>query len=63
MAVSATAAYATYSIVRNLRYESKAFDMGIYDQTVWQWSRFRLPANTIQGFAHELGDHFSPVYA
>ena len=59
----ATVAYAVYAVLRHLHYESKAFDMGIYDQVVWFWSRFQLPANTIQDFPHELGDHFSPVYA
>jgi uncharacterized membrane protein len=63
LVVCAGGAYAVYSIVRQLRFESKAFDMGIYDHVVWQWSRFTLPANSIQGFPHELGDHFSPVYA
>ena len=59
----ATVAYAAYSLLRHAHYESKAFDMGIYDQVVWHWSHFLLPANSIQGFPRELRDHFSPVYA
>jgi uncharacterized membrane protein len=63
LATVATAAYAVYSVMRHLRYESKVLDMGVYSQVVWQWSRFREPANSVQHFPHELGDHFSPILA
>jgi uncharacterized membrane protein len=63
IAAVATIAYAAYSILRHAHYESRAFDLGILDHVVWQWSRLGLPDNPIQGFPHELGDHFSPILA
>jgi uncharacterized membrane protein len=63
LAACAAASYAVYSIVRHRRFESQTFDMAIMDHIVWRWSRLRLPDNPVQGFPHELGDHFSPVFA
>lgn len=51
-------AYATLSIVRHNRFESGGFDLGLYDQAVWQYSRFLLPYNTIKD-RFILGDHLT----
>jgi len=50
--------YATLSIVRHNNFQSGGFDLGLYDQTVWQYSRFLYPYNTIKE-RFILGDHFT----
>jgi len=61
-------AYAALSIIRHVRFESGGFDLGLYDQAVWQYSRFLSPFNTIKD-RFILGDHLtltlpflSPLY-
>lgn len=51
-------AYATLSIFRHNRFESGGFDLGLYDQAVWQYSRFLYPYNTIKD-RFILGDHLT----
>lgn len=50
--------YATLSVVRHNRFESGGFDLGLYDQAVWQYSRFLWPYNTIKD-RFILGDHLT----
>lgn len=50
--------YATLSIVRHNHFQSGGFDLGLYDQTVWQYSRFLWPYNTVKE-RFILGDHFT----
>lgn len=50
--------YATLSIVRHNRFESGGFDLGLYDQAVWQYSQFLWPYNTIKD-RFILGDHLT----
>lgn len=42
-------AYATFSVLRHLHYGSYAFDLGIFDQAIWHYSRFEVPETTIFG--------------
>jgi uncharacterized membrane protein len=63
LAGGAAALYATLSIVRHETFRSTGFDLGIFDQVVWHYSRFEDPASSIRGFENQLGDHFSPVLA
>ena len=56
-------AYALNGLFRHWRFDSGAYDLGIFDQAVWHLSRFEAPASTIRGFNNLLGDHFSPVIA
>lgn len=51
-------AYATLSIVRHNRFESGGFDLGLYDQAVWQYSQFLWPYNTVKD-RFILGDHLT----
>jgi uncharacterized membrane protein len=44
-----TGAYSVLSIVRHMHYESGGYDLGIYDQAVWQFSRFKAPLSSIEG--------------
>ncbi|HSH31248.1 MAG TPA: DUF2079 domain-containing protein [Candidatus Saccharimonadales bacterium] len=53
--------YASLSILKHLHFQSHAFDLGIFDQGIWHYSRFEAPASTIRGFDNLLGDHFHPI--
>lgn len=60
--VSLTAvAYSTFSVLRHRHYGSFAFDLGIFDQAIWHYSRFELPETTIVGLPTFLGDHLHPI--
>ena len=48
------------SVVRHLRYNSMGYDLGIQDQVLWNLSRFRGFASSIE-VNNYLGDHFSPI--
>ena len=50
--------YSALSIVRHNNFQSGAFDLGIYDQSVWQYSQFQAPFNTIKN-RFILGDHLA----
>lgn len=50
--------YSTLSIVRHNHFESGGFDLGIYDQAIWQYSRFHYPFNSIK-MKMILGDHLT----
>jgi len=52
--------YSLLSVVRHQHFDSFAFDVGIYDQATWQYSRFKIPYNTIKGKLI-LADHFTPT--
>jgi uncharacterized membrane protein len=54
-------AYAAYNTVRFPQYLVPGYDLSIFDQTIWRYSHFELPKNTIRGFDNILGDHFSPI--
>ncbi len=57
----AAAAYATYSLVRFSEYANGGFDLGIFDEVVWHYSRFETPASSVKGLETIWGDHFSPI--
>jgi uncharacterized membrane protein len=59
----AAAVYATLSLIRFLHTLDQGFDLGIFDQTIWHYSRFEIPENTVKGFSTIWGDHFSPILA
>ncbi len=50
--------YATLSVARHNRFQSGGFDLGLYDQAVWQYSQFIWPYNTVKE-RFILGDHLS----
>ena len=53
---------AAAAVFRHDRYGSNAFDLGIYDQSVWGYSRFHLLLdNTVLRTPNLLGNHFQPV--
>lgn len=54
-------AYGVLSLVRHWHFDSSAYDLGIFDQAVWHYSRLKAPVNTISGFPHILAEHFHPI--
>lgn len=50
--------YSLLSILRHTHFQSGGFDLGIYDQAVWQYSNFLEPYNTIKERLI-LGDHLT----
>jgi len=50
--------YSTISIVRHSHFQSGAFDLGLYDQAIWQYSKFLFPFNTIK-MRFILADHLT----
>jgi uncharacterized membrane protein len=52
---------AAVSIFRHDRFGSNAYDLGIFDQTIWGYSRFEMLPNTVLRLPNALGDHFHPI--
>jgi uncharacterized membrane protein len=38
-----------------------SYDLAIFDQAVWHYSRFETPVNTISRHPHILAEHFHPI--
>lgn len=57
-------AYSTLSVVRHIHYGSFGFDLGITDQIVWNYARFKIPINTIYhyAFTSTFTDHIEFIY-
>ncbi|MDQ5820322.1 MAG: DUF2079 domain-containing protein [Actinomycetota bacterium] len=51
------------AIFRHDHYGSNGYDLGIFDQTVWGYSRFESIPNTVLRLPNALGDHFHPILA
>jgi uncharacterized membrane protein len=61
-------AYSLLAVLKHNHFQSGGFDLGIFDQAVWQYSHFLFPYNTIKE-KFILGDHLtltlpllSPLY-
>ncbi len=50
--------YSALSIVRHNHFQSGGFDLGLYDQSVWQYSKFLSPYNTVKE-RFVFGDHLT----
>jgi uncharacterized membrane protein len=62
LATAAAVGLALASVFRHDRFGSNAYDLGIYDQSVWGFSRFDLAAdNTVLRTPTLLIDHFQPI--
>lgn len=59
LVILAATAYGVYSIWEHDHFQSE-YDLGIFDQAVWLYSRFHSPFVTINHVS-VLGDHFSPI--
>lgn len=53
--------YAAVGLLRHATYRSTGFDLGIFDQAVWQLGRLQEPASSLKDLPSIFGDHFSPV--
>jgi uncharacterized membrane protein len=54
----------TYSLLGVLRYDhfqTGGYDLGIFDQAIWHYSRLEVPGSTIRNISNLLGDHFHPI--
>jgi uncharacterized membrane protein len=60
-AAAAAVFYSAISIYRHDRFASDGYDLGIFDQTIWGYSRFEIVRNTVKGTPNLLGDHFHPA--
>ena len=58
-----TLIYTFLSCVRQWRFLTGGWDLGVFDQMVWQLSRFQLPNSSLLPHDLRLGGHFSPVLA
>ena len=62
LATLAAGGYAATSIFRHDRFGSNAYDLGLYDQMVWGYSRFDVAVpHTIAQAETLIGGHFQPV--
>lgn len=61
LAAAAAFGYAAAAIFRHERFGSNAYDLGLFDQTIWGYSRFELLPNTVVRLPNLLGDHFHPI--
>lgn len=62
LAIATAVAFAVVSIERHRRFGSNAFDLGLYDQSVWAFSRLDpLADNTVLGTPSMFGNHFQPI--
>jgi uncharacterized membrane protein len=55
------ASYILYGLFRHWRFESSAYDLGIFDQVIWLLSRLEAPASSITSHPNIFGDHFHPI--
>jgi uncharacterized membrane protein len=61
LAAGAAVGYAIASTFRHDHFGSNAYDLGIFDQTIWGYSRFEALPNTVVRLPNLLGDHFHPI--
>jgi uncharacterized membrane protein len=50
--------YSMISLLKHMNWASHGWDLGIFDQYIWQLSRFQLGYNTVRLVPSLLGDHF-----
>jgi uncharacterized membrane protein len=61
LTVTGAVLLAATSIFRHDHFGSNAYDLGIFDQTVWGYSRLEILPNTVLRLPTALGDHFHPI--
>ena len=60
---AAAVVYGVFSFLNHLHYNSGT-DLAIFDQAIWNYSRFQAPTSTFLspfGYDNILGDHFTPI--
>jgi uncharacterized membrane protein len=61
--VAAAVIYAVFSLLNHSHFNSGT-DLAIFDQAIWNYSRFQAPVSTFLspfGYDNFLGDHFHPI--
>nr|MBA3383556.1 DUF2079 domain-containing protein [Actinomycetota bacterium] len=61
LTIAAAAGMSWAALYRHQRFGSNAYDLGIFDQAVWGYSRFEWIPNTVLRLPHTMGDHFHPI--
>lgn len=62
--VSALAFYLYHAFGDQARYRTTGYDLGIFDQAVRAYSRFKAPMVPLKGSGYDIfGDHFHPIIA
>ncbi len=52
--------FSTLCVLKHNSFNSTAFDLGLYDQSVWGYSQGKTIFNTVRG-AFPFGDHVTPI--
>jgi len=55
-----TIVFSCLAILRHARLNSAVYDLGLFDQIIYNLAHFRFFESSIKGFNY-LGDHFSPI--
>lgn len=56
--------YSTYALLRQATYLTAGYDLGIFDQAMRNYARFRTPEVPLKGTHYNiLADHFHPIIA
>ena len=54
-------AYALLSLVNHYLFRTYAYDLGIYNQALWDYAHLRLGPSSVMRYNNLLGDHFTLV--
>ena len=54
--------YGAISLLKHMNFQSHGWDLGIFDQHIWQLSRFEFGFNTVRMVPSLWGDHFHPIF-
>ncbi|MFA6033569.1 MAG: DUF2079 domain-containing protein [Myxococcota bacterium] len=60
VALAYTLAYTAITWTRHANFNSSIYDLGLFDQIIWNIGHGRFFESSIKGFNY-LGDHFSPI--
>ncbi len=52
--------YAALALLKHRAFQTHAYDLGIFDQAIYQYSRFEIGANTVRLVPCLLADHWHP---
>ncbi len=53
--------YAILSLVPHYNFQTNAFDLGIFNQAIYQYAHLRIGPNTIREVPSLFSDHFEPI--
>lgn len=53
--------YVLISIVPHFNFQTNAYDLGIFNQALYQYSHFQLGPNSVRGVSTLMADHFEPI--